>query len=94
MKKSTTISLVLVTALLGCDRPKEHSRLYLRTDSTGYYTHAHPYGGYYIFRPYGAYYGGRFMRSGYSNAGVHSSISEGISRGGFGESAGGHSVSS
>lgn len=93
MKKSNAITLVLVTSLLGCNRP-QHSRLYLRTDSSGYYTHTHPYGGYFIFRPYGGYYGGRFMRSGYSNASVHTSSSEGISRGGFGESAGGHGISS
>jgi hypothetical protein len=55
MKKSNAITLVLVTSLLGCNRPSEHSRLYLRTDSSGYYTHTHPYGGYFIFRPYGGY---------------------------------------
>ena len=96
MKKSKAISLVLVTTLLGCHHPREHNRLFLRTDTTGYYTPATPgYHGYYAFRPYGMYYGGsyggggRYVRQGYSNAGV--STSEGsVSRGGFGESGGFH----
>jgi hypothetical protein len=88
MKKSKAITLVLVTGLLGCTQSHERNRLYLRTDTSGYYTHNHSfYHGYYVFRPYGGYYGGSFMRQGYSNAGVHSSES-GISRGGFGESGG------
>ncbi len=93
MKKSKAITLVLVTGLLGCSHPAPHSRLYMRTDSSGYYTHASPgFYGYYIFRPYGTYYGGTYMRQGYSNSGVH--VSEGsVSRGGFGGSEG-FSVSS
>ncbi|MDB5138925.1 MAG: hypothetical protein JWR12_841 [Mucilaginibacter sp.] len=90
MKKSKAISLILVTGLLGCNRHPEKNRLYLRTDSTGYYTPATPgYHGYYAFRPYGTYYGGMYMRQGYSNAGVHVS-EESISRGGFGGSEGFH----
>jgi hypothetical protein len=93
MKKSKAITLVLVTGLLGCTHPNQHSRLYLRTDSSGYYTHARPgFMGYYIFRPYGTYYGGRYMRMGYSNSGVHPSEGS-ITRGGFGGSEG-FSVSS
>ena len=90
MKKSKAISLVLVTGLLGCNHPQQQSRLYLRTDTTGAYTHAAPgYVGYYVFRPYGTYYGGRYLRQGYSNAGVHSS-EESVTRGGFGGSEGFH----
>ena len=90
MKKSKAISLVLVTGLIGCSHPKQQTRLYLRTDSTGYYTPATPaYQGYYVFRPYGTYYGGTYFRQGYSNEGVHSS-EESITRGGFGESEGFH----
>lgn len=94
MKKSKAITLVLVTALLGCknkdDNSWDHNNLYMRTDTTGNYTHGHSgYHGYYIFRPYGMYYGGRYMRQGYSNAGVHMSESS-ITRGGFGRSGGFH----
>jgi hypothetical protein len=93
MKKSKAITLVLVTGLLGCNSPQQQNRLYLRTDSSGYYTPATPgYYGYYIFRPYGTYYGGMYMRQGYSNAGVRPSEAS-ITRGGFGGSEG-FSVSS
>ena len=94
MKKSNAISLVLVASLLGCNRPHPHTRLFLRTDTTGYYTPATPgYHGYYVFRPYGTYYGGTYYRQGYSNAGVHTS-EESVSRGGFGGSEGFHVSSS
>jgi hypothetical protein len=90
MKKSKAVSLILVTGLLGCHKHPEQNRLFLRTDSTGYYTRATPgFIGYYVFRPYGTYYGGMYMRQGYSNAGVHVS-DESISRGGFGGSEGFH----
>lgn len=90
MKKSKAITLVLVTALLGCNSHHDHNRLYMRTDSTGYYTHGHNgFYGYYIFRPYGMYYAGRYMRQGYSNAGVHMSEAS-VSRGGFGRTGGFH----
>ena len=90
MKKSKAITLVLVTGLLGCSHPRERNRLYLRTDSTGYYTRATPgYHGYYIFRPYGVYYGGSYMRQGYSNAGVPTSEGS-VTRGGFGGEGGFH----
>ena len=95
MKKSKAITLVLVTGLLGCSHPRERNRLFLRTDTSGYYTPATPgYHGYYIFRPYGMYYagsygGGGYVRQGYSNAGVHTSA-ESVTRGGFGRSGGFH----
>lgn len=90
MKKSQAISLVLVTGLLGCNHPRQSRRLYLRTDSTGYYTPATPgYLGYYVFRPYGTYYGGSYIRQGYSNSAVHAS-EENVSRGGFGGEEGFH----
>ncbi|WP_428330671.1 hypothetical protein [Mucilaginibacter sp.] len=91
MKKSKVISLVLVTGLLGCGRKQpEQNRLYLRTDSSGYYTRATPgYHGYYIFRPYGTFYGGYYMRQGYSNSIVHTAEPS-VTRGGFGGSEGFH----
>lgn len=90
MKKSKAISLVLVTGLLGCGHPRQQNRLYLRTDSDGYYTPATSgYNGYYIFRPYGIYYGGSYIRQGYSNEGVHASEAN-VTRGGFGGSEGFH----
>ena len=93
MKKSKAITLVLVTGLLGCNKPRQQNRLYLRTDSTGYYTPATAgYHGYYIFRPYGTYYGGTYIRQGYSYEGVHVSEAS-VTRGGFGGSEG-FSVSS
>ncbi|MES2279203.1 MAG: hypothetical protein V4592_24440 [Bacteroidota bacterium] len=101
MKKSKAITLVLVTALLGCNRNKpEQNHLYMRTDTTGNYTPANSgYHGYYIFRPYGMYYpysyGGSagYVHQGYSNAGVHASSSS-VSRGGFGRTGGFHASSS
>lgn len=101
MKKSKAITLVLVTALLGCNRNKpSQNHLYLRTDTSGSYTPArHSYHGYYIFSPYGMYYpyryGGRagYVRQGYSNAAVHTSSSN-VSRGGFGRTGGFHASSS
>lgn len=90
MKKSKAISLVLVTGLLGCSHPQPQNRLYLRTDSAGYYTRGTPsFYGFYVFRPYGMYYGGGYIRQGYANAGVHSSETN-ITRGGFGGSEGFH----
>jgi hypothetical protein len=91
MKKSKAITLVLVTALLGCNsNPQEHNRLHMRTDTTGNYTRGHNgFLGYYIFRPYGMYYGGNYVRQGYSNAGVHTSQAN-VSRGGFGRTGGFH----
>ena len=90
MKKSKAISLVLVTGLLGCHQFQPQNRLYLRTDTTGYYTRGTPgYHGFYVFRPYGTYYSGFYMRQGYSNAGVHSSEAN-VTRGGFGSSEGFH----
>ena len=90
MKKSKAITLVLVTGILGCSHPQPQNRLFMRTDTSGYYTHGTPgYHGYYIFRPYGMYYGGSYFRQGYSNAGVHTSEGS-VTRGGFGGSEGFH----
>ena len=99
MKKTKAITLVLVTGLLGCNnKPQQHNRLYMRTDSVSNYTHgATGFNGYYIFRPYGMYYGGRggYIRQGYSNLSVHSSLPQSsISRGGFGRTGGFHASSS
>jgi hypothetical protein len=98
MKKSKAITLVLVTGLLGCNKPQQHNRLYMRTDSASSYTHGTSgFYGYYIFRPYGMYYGGRgsYIRQGYSNSSIHSSVSaRSISRGGFGRTGGFHASSS
>ena len=94
MKKSKAVSLILVTGLLGCHKHHVQNRLFLRTDSTGYYTRANPsYLGYYAFRPYGMYYGGTYVRQGYSSEGVTTS-EETVSRGGFGGSNGFHASSS
>ncbi|MEO6521416.1 MAG: hypothetical protein ABIN91_07060 [Mucilaginibacter sp.] len=67
MKKSKAITLVLVTGLLGCSHNKpEHNRLYMRTDSTGNYTHATTgYHGYYVFHAFGTYYPGAYYGNGY-----------------------------
>ena len=98
MKKSKAVSLILVTGLLGCHKHHVQNRLFLRTDSTGYYTPATPgYLGYYAFRPYGTYfggyYGGSYVRQGYSSEGITTS-EETVSRGGFGGSEGFHVSSS
>ncbi len=89
MKKSKTISLILVSGLLGCNHLSQHHRLYLRTDTNSNYTPTSShYMGYYAFRPYGTYYGGSYIREGYASTEVHS-----ISRGGFGRSGGFHASS-
>ncbi len=94
MKKSKAITLVLVTGLLGCNRPHQQNRLFMRTDTTGSYTRGVPgYMGYYIFRPYGTYFAGSYIRQGYSNEGMHPSEAS-ITRGGFGGSEGFHASSS
>jgi hypothetical protein len=78
MKKSKTISLVLISAALAsCDRQLydlEHDDVYLRTDSDSVYTKVNTYNWfnelwYYSFRPYG-YYNGAYMNmnNGYYNA--------------------------
>ena len=94
MKKSKVISLALVSGLLGCSKPHQQNRLYLRTDTTGSYTPANAqYHGYFVFRPQGVYVGNSYIRQGYSSENVHSS-EESVSRGGFGETAEGFHVSS
>jgi len=95
MKKSKAITLVLVTGLLGCNRgPKEHNRLYLRTDSTGSYTPATAgFHGYYIFRAYGTYYDSPYYGNGYGGyvggyGGRSGYIRQGYSNGGVHASEG------
>jgi hypothetical protein len=78
MKKSKSISLVLISAALAsCDRQLyniEHDDVYLRTDTASTYTQINTYNcfndlWYYSFRPYG-YYNGAYMNGyyGYYNA--------------------------
>jgi uncharacterized protein YgiB involved in biofilm formation len=88
MKKSKTISLVLITAALASchkEKPKEDwsgPKVYMRSDTTATYTRTHHAGigtallWYYAFRPYRGYYGGRYGRTGYYSSGIseHSNI--------------------
>lgn len=98
MKKTTQISLVLITAALAsCHRPgtpdwenanARHQQVYIRSDSTAPYARMHHpsgvYGWYYAFRPYG-----RYDYSGYRRAGYYSSaISENSNIGHSSEKAG------
>jgi len=77
MKKSKTISLVLITAALAsCHKtPRDNDwnddtpKVYMRSDTTAGYTYV-GHGGrhwlwFYAFRPYGMFYGGRYMHAGY-----------------------------
>lgn len=80
MKKSSKISLVLITALLAsCHKEKEPSwddqQVYMRSDSTATYSHTHCHNGntallwYLAFRPYGMYSNGAYSHVGmYSNS--------------------------
>lgn len=95
MKRSKAITLVLVSGLLGCKSgPAEHNRLYLRTDSTGGYTHASSgFHGYYAFRAYGTYYDGGYYGNGYGGrsstfGGRSGYIRQGYSNGGVHASQG------
>jgi hypothetical protein len=84
MKKSKTITLVLITAALAsCNKEKPESewsgpKVYMRSDSTAAYTRTHHYYGvgsallwYYAFRPYRGYAGGQYGRAGYYSSGIH-----------------------
>lgn len=86
MKKSKTITLVLITsALASChkEQPKgasgswDEKKVYMRSDSTASYSRTHYHMGiagpllwYYAFRPYGRYSGGRYDRAGYYSSGI------------------------
>jgi hypothetical protein len=109
MKKSRFIKLVLITAALASCHKKQadwNKGVYMRSDTTAGYSHAHGVGGmgmwYYAFRPYGFYNNGYYTRYGYyseaiseaSNVGLSAGKS-GIVRGGFGSMGeGGMAVSS
>jgi hypothetical protein len=88
MKKSKSISLILITAALASCNKKQPdneweagNKTYLRSDTTAPYTNTrHHFNGasallwYYAFRPYGGFSNGIFNRSGfYSNAINHNS---------------------
>ena len=96
MKKSTIVSLVLITAALSsCHKKQEVNKrnVYMRSDSTAVYSHSHHSTShwFYAFRPYGMYDNGVYHRQGFyssgisshSNVGTNSSKSSTI-RGGFG----------
>ena len=74
MKKSKAVELVLVASIISsCQnhKPVPEKRVYMRSDTTAYYSHAHGLGllgAYYAFRPYGI-----FRNNGYSRAGYFSS---------------------
>jgi hypothetical protein len=77
MKKSSTIKLVLITALLAsCNSHKHRPQddVYMRSDSTAEYYPVHSnMMWYYAFRPYGMYYGGgSYYPIGYMHAGYYS----------------------
>jgi hypothetical protein len=75
MKKTKSISLVLITAALAsCHKqPKvndwsDSPKVYMRSDTTAGYTyagHGTNFLWYYAFRPYGLFYGGRYQHAGY-----------------------------
>lgn len=86
MKKSKTITLVLITsALASCHKEKPENdwsgpKVYMRSDSTAAYTRTHHnyvLGSallwYYAFRPYRGYNGGQYGRAGYYSSGIHQS---------------------
>jgi uncharacterized protein YgiB involved in biofilm formation len=99
MKKSKTITLLFVTSLLtvsaNAQTPAEgpqKQRLFVRSDTTQKYTHAHTTGigtGFFVFRAFGAMRNGQYMRQGYTNPARPNSVPMGngtVSRGGFGRS--------
>ena len=115
MKKSKFLQFALITtALASCYKPQKEQpqwggdqKVYMRSDSTARYSHAHGYGmggswlWFYAFRPYGYYNGGNYYRSYYSsginsqsNYGTNGMKSSAISRGGFGRSGVGSSGAS
>ncbi len=86
MKKSKSITLVLITsALASCHKEKPEPewsgpKVYMRSDTTASYTRTHHYNGigtallwYYAFRPYGHYYNGYYQRAGYYSDAIHES---------------------
>lgn len=95
MKKSKAIKLVFVSAILAStiiscssDHKEKKSNLYVRSDSTGKYTHTSHGGFYHGFYPIGIYSNGSYHKSGFTSPSSHhtSSTSSGVSRGGFGHS--------
>jgi hypothetical protein len=91
MKKSKTITLVLITsALASCHKEKPENdwsgpKVHMRSDTTAAYTRTHHYGmgvgsallWYYAFRPYRGYNGGQYGRAGYYSSGIHQSSNVG-----------------
>ncbi|WP_118973682.1 hypothetical protein [Taibaiella koreensis] len=87
MKKSKTITLVLITsALASCHKEQQsgasgswdQKKVYMRSDTTASYTRTHYHSGvagallwYYAFRPYGRYNNGRYDHAGYYSGGLH-----------------------
>ena len=83
MKKSKSITLILITAALAsCHQKKKEkdwveNNVYMRSDTTAGYSHPHHSNGigtallwYYAFRPYGYYRGGNYYRSGYYSSAI------------------------
>jgi hypothetical protein len=108
MKRSKTISLVLITAALAsCNKHDPDNEwnagdrhVYMRSDTSATYSPAyHSHIWYRAFRPYGDYYYGSYYRAGYYSDAISeysnvgfNSTKSSIVRGGFG--AGHMSVSS
>ena len=99
MKKSKAIQLVLVASIISsCNnhKPVPEKRVYMRSDSTANYSHAHGLGflgGYYAFRPYGIFRNNGYSRAGYFSSALHEQANIGtngfkgtVVRGGFGSS--------
>ncbi len=99
MKKSKAIQLVLVATILSSCHNQDsihEKKVYLRSDSTAYYSHAHGigfFGGYYAFRPYGIFRNNVYSRAGYFSSAIHGEANVGtngfkgnVVRGGFGSS--------
>jgi len=99
MKKSKVIQLVLVATIISaCDNRNSvpEKRVFMRSDTTAYYSHAHgfgPYGFFYAFRPYGIYRANSYTRAGYYSTAIHPEANVGtnafkgtVVRGGFGSS--------
>ncbi len=81
MKKSKFVSLVLITsALASCHKDpvkdKNEQKVFMRSDSTANYSHAHCHNGsnawlwYYAFRPYGYHNGVGYNHVGYYSSGI------------------------
>ena len=100
MKKSKAIQLVLVASIISsCQNHKAvpEKRVYMRSDTTAYYSHAHGLGllgAYYAFRPYGIFRNNGYSRAGYYSSAIPKQANIGtngfkgtVVRGGFGSSA-------